>query len=57
MLKKLKTKRFTGVGRQSGRRSSAHADVGGSEEGVCGTCLTRVIEGLPDFKNRYLTPE
>jgi vanillate O-demethylase ferredoxin subunit len=27
------------------------------EQGVCGTCLTRVIEGEPDHKDMYLTPE
>jgi vanillate O-demethylase ferredoxin subunit len=27
------------------------------EEGVCGSCLTRVLEGVPDYKDKYLTPE
>jgi vanillate O-demethylase ferredoxin subunit len=27
------------------------------EQGVCGTCLTRVIAGVPDHKDQYLTPE
>lgn len=27
------------------------------EQGVCGTCLTRVIEGMPDHRDMYLTPE
>ena len=27
------------------------------EQGVCGTCLTRVLEGMPDHKDLYLTPE
>jgi vanillate O-demethylase ferredoxin subunit len=27
------------------------------EQGVCGTCLTRVIEGEPDHRDMYLTPE
>ena len=27
------------------------------EQGVCGTCLTRVIEGVPDHRDMYLTPE
>jgi vanillate O-demethylase ferredoxin subunit len=27
------------------------------EQGVCGTCLTRVIEGIPEHKDLYLTPE
>lgn len=26
-------------------------------EGVCGTCLTRVIEGVPDHRDLYLTDE
>lgn len=27
------------------------------EQGVCGTCLTRVIEGIPDHRDLYLTDE
>ncbi len=27
------------------------------EQGVCGTCLTRVLAGEPDHKDLYLTPE
>ena len=27
------------------------------EQGVCGTCLTRVLDGLPDHRDQYLTPE
>ena len=27
------------------------------EQGVCGTCLTRVLEGVPDHKDMYLMPE
>lgn len=27
------------------------------EQGVCGTCLTRVLEGVPDHKDMYLTPQ
>ena len=27
------------------------------EQGVCGTCLTRVLDGLPDHKDMYLTPD
>ncbi len=26
------------------------------EQGVCGTCLTRVLEGTPDHRDMYLTP-
>ncbi len=27
------------------------------EQGVCGTCLTRVVEGVPEHRDSYLTPE
>jgi vanillate O-demethylase ferredoxin subunit len=27
------------------------------EQGVCGTCLTPVLSGIPDHKDLYLTPE
>ena len=27
------------------------------EQGVCGTCLTRVLAGQPDHRDHYLTPE
>jgi vanillate O-demethylase ferredoxin subunit len=27
------------------------------EQGVCGTCLTRVLDGAPDHRDQYLTPE
>lgn len=27
------------------------------EQGVCGTCLTRVLAGAPDHRDLYLTPE
>ena len=27
------------------------------EQGVCGTCLTRVTDGVPDHRDQYLTPE
>ncbi len=26
------------------------------EQGICGTCLTRVLEGVPDHKDQYFTP-
>ncbi len=26
------------------------------EQGACGTCLTRVLEGEPDHRDVYLTP-
>ena len=38
--------------------SAAGVDIMVScEQGVCGTCLTRVIEGVPDHRDSYLTPE
>jgi vanillate O-demethylase ferredoxin subunit len=27
------------------------------EQGICGTCLTRVLSGLPDHRDSYLTPQ
>ncbi|HZF80972.1 MAG TPA: PDR/VanB family oxidoreductase [Rubrivivax sp.] len=27
------------------------------EQGICGTCLTRVLNGTPDHRDLYLTPE
>lgn len=27
------------------------------EQGVCGTCLTRVVQGVPDHRDHYLTPQ
>jgi vanillate O-demethylase ferredoxin subunit len=27
------------------------------EQGVCGTCITRVLEGEPDHRDLYFTPE
>ena len=27
------------------------------EQGVCGTCLTRVVDGVPDHRDQYLLPE
>lgn len=38
----------------------AHAGVAiqvSCEQGVCGTCLTRVLDGEPEHKDLYLTPE
>ena len=26
-------------------------------QGICGTCLTKVVEGVPEHKDQYLTPE
>ena len=38
--------------------AAAGVDVPTScQQGVCGTCLTRVLEGVPDHKDLYLTPE
>ncbi len=38
--------------------SAAGVEVATScEQGVCGTCLTRVLEGEIDHKDMYLTPE
>jgi vanillate O-demethylase ferredoxin subunit len=27
------------------------------EQGVCGTCITRVLEGVPDHRDAYFTPD
>jgi vanillate O-demethylase ferredoxin subunit len=27
------------------------------EQGVCGTCITRVLQGIPDHRDLYFTPE
>lgn len=27
------------------------------EQGVCGTCVTRVLQGVPDHRDMYLTPD
>jgi len=27
------------------------------EQGVCGTCITRVLQGVPDHKDSYFTPQ
>jgi vanillate monooxygenase ferredoxin subunit len=38
--------------------AAAGVDVPTScEQGVCGTCITRVIDGVPDHKDVYFTPE
>ncbi len=38
--------------------SAAGVEVFSScEQGVCGTCLTRVLEGVPDHRDMYLTDE
>ena len=56
---------------RSGRRVDVPADVTvvraladaglavptSCEQGICGTCLTRIIEGLPDHRDTYLTDE
>lgn len=26
-------------------------------KGICGTCLTKVVEGIPEHRDQYLTPE
>ena len=36
--------------------SGVHVPVS-CEQGVCGTCLTSVLAGLPDHRDLYLTPE
>lgn len=33
------------------------AIVTSCEQGICGTCLTRVLEGEPDHRDLFLTPE
>jgi len=38
--------------------SAAGVEIATScEQGVCGTCLTRVLEGEPDHRDMYLTEE
>ena len=27
------------------------------EQGICGTCLTPVLEGVPDHRDMFLTPD
>lgn len=37
---------------------AAGEDVPSScEHGVCGTCLTNVVAGIPDHRDQYLSPE
>jgi vanillate O-demethylase ferredoxin subunit len=36
--------------------AGVHVDVS-CEQGVCGTCLTRVLEGVPDHRDLYLLPD
>jgi vanillate monooxygenase ferredoxin subunit len=37
---------------------AAGVDVASScQQGVCGTCVTRVLEGVPEHWDLYLTPE
>jgi vanillate O-demethylase ferredoxin subunit len=47
-------------GRQHGDQGAGRAGVDipySCEEGVCGTCLTRVLDGVPDHRDLYLTEE
>lgn len=38
--------------------SAAGVEIATScEQGICGTCLTRVLEGEPDHRDMYMTPE
>lgn len=41
---------------QALRRHGIHIDTQ-CEQGVCGTCETRVLEGIPDHRDLYLTPD
>lgn len=37
---------------------AAGVDIASScQQGVCGTCVTRVLEGVPEHWDLYLTPE
>jgi vanillate monooxygenase ferredoxin subunit len=37
---------------------AAGVDIASScQQGVCGTCVTRVLEGIPEHWDMYLTPE
>lgn len=37
-------------------RANVHVETS-CEQGVCGTCLTRVLEGVPEHLDMYLSPE
>lgn len=59
-LRLARSGRVVTVGRsQTAAQALAEAGVAlpvSCEQGVCGTCLTRVLEGVPDHRDMYLTP-